>query len=288
MKKALLGLGLLLMSCASTAFDPDKLPQEVVKLKVAGMTELDGKSAEEIHTLRDQALRAEPKLLRALPPNYKAAKSTMLSGVESGRPWVGAAGWACSDKASFDTHYADGETIDSVVIANPWMLVGLKSARVCVAWSPDMDVFWPSEIVPARLSVDGKSRHVTCFYQWRGTPPSRMVLATEPDADIYMLNTANANDFGLKYCRVVQNRSQNVRVKVFDRAMDCRMTYGPIAVDGHPDVQVNGLSFPATAYVGIKIDTLPVKLYLELHKNPPTDAQSKPTITEEIIIGKPT
>lgn len=275
------------MSCASTAFDPDKLPKQVVTVKVSGLTELDKKSAEDVFAMRDQAIRAEPKLLRALPPNYKAASSVMLSRLESGLPWVGTAGWGCSDKDSFAAHYADGLSIESAIIANPWMLVGLKSASVCVAKSPDMEPFCDSEILPAGLSVDGNSRHITCHYQWKGCPPSRAVLATDPDVDIYMLNTANAYDFGLKYCRVVEAKSQNVRVKTFGRAMDCKMTYAGTAIQGHSDVKVNGLTFPPSAYVGIKIDTFPAKLHLELHRNPPVEATARPVITEEIVIAQP-
>ncbi len=275
------------MGCASPSLEVDQFPKETVKLKVTGLQELDGKSSADIFALRDQAIAAEPKLRKVIPEKYKAASSPMLAGIGSGLPWFGAAGWACSSKESYPKHFADGESIESVPLANPWLLVALKSARASMAWSPDMAQFWPSEMVPSELKVDGSARKVICKYTWKGAPPSRALLAAEPDADIFVLNTVNAYDFGFNYCRVVQAQSQGVRVAAFDRAMDCRMAYKAGTVPDHPDLKVNCLTLTSSTLVPVKIDTFPIKLVMQLYRDAPVDASAQPVMTEEISLAKP-
>lgn len=289
-QRSLLLLGLWLPACSSTPpFSAGSFPKEGVQLKVNGPVDLDGKPVSDVHKLRDEAIKAEPLLKGLVPSGYKAASSVLLSSVDDGLPWLGLEGWACSTPENFATNFSDGDSIASVVIGNPFVLVSLKSAFVEMAcykvWDDQAKEFAMSELVPSEVSLDGPARKVLCKYQWHGIPPTRIHMAQEPERPEYLLNTANAKDLGLNFCKVVGARSEGVTVSEMDKLRETNQRYNGTHLQGHNKVKVNDQIIATAAFTTVRFDRLPVKLTVELYRESPSDPQAAPDVTEEILVA---
>lgn len=289
MRRLLFLTSLLMMGCSHPPFS--KFPKQPVALKVQPMVELDGLSAEEVFKLRDQAISAEPALRSLFPSDYKAASSGMLSGIESGRSWEGLEGWAKATDDNFASQFHAGPSLASAFLANPFLLVGLRSDRFCIGIPGNQEEAWSSEWLPKEINVAGPERKILCRYQWHPHCPSSLLMQGLPNQPLLFLETSNASDFGFVTFRVAKDKCQGVEIKEENPAaagvMLCRQFYRATKLQrSRSAADVNGLTIGKGAFVRVTPKSFPMKIVLYLYRGTPTSEKVEPDVIEEIVVEK--
>jgi len=270
---------ILLTGCAAT-MPFESFPSEVVKLKVNGLVELDDKSPAEIRKIRDQAIAAEPKVRPLITSKYECA---LLASIDPDKPWIGLGGWSNPDLGNYEKNYMDGPSLASVDIGNPFLLASLKSIGRQIPQPPGAwEKAATSEVVPEEITVDGPGQKIVCKYRWQGASPTAIFRAMQPGKECMVLDTANAGDLGLPYCKVVKTEGAQAPNQVV--STNLKYKGGPL--QNHPKLKVNDLFIHKDSWIPIKVDKIPFKIVVNFYLFKPTSDTTHPDVVEEITVDR--
>ncbi len=253
-------------------------------LKVEPLSELDGSTLAELALLRSQALSREGRLHKLLPKPYKFEERGPWASIEAGASWNGVEGHFQGKAANQVQTFADGVSLDSVVLLNPFLLAALSPHFGVLGGKESYQQAWTDSQIPESLSFDGPARCLKARYVHQG--PQLDYLNT--DGAVYNLNLINARDLGFAAFAVVKKDTtgfsgiENLAGHTFhfDQVYPLGQRYGTDAVPGS-QARLTNLFYDSEVVV---LDRLPATLKLAFWLDPKAQWVDPPDFFEEITV----
>lgn len=285
MKKTLVVSLLLLAGCAAQPWTPKTIPEERIDLKVEPLSELDGKTTKELADLRSQALARENRLGKLVPSPYKFEERSVWEKIESGASWNGTEGHFQGTRENQAQTFANGESLDSVVVANPFLLAALSPHFALLQGRDSFQQDWSDSQLPESLVFEGKAHCIIASYIHHGA----LLDYRNMEGAVYNLNLINAQDLGLQAFAVVKKDTQGFsgidnlagHSFQFDHVYPLSQRYGTDSVPNSQNKLTN-LFYDSEVVV---LDKLPATLKLAFWLDPKAQMVDQPDFFEEIKVS---
>lgn len=263
--------------------DQSLLQEEFQDIPIAAMADFNGKSKEEILTLREEQVKP---LAKSLLLKQYSASPQVFGQIVSGKPWWGIAG--C-------TIYGSGEKSDlgpseeSRFILNPYLLVGIsswsneiwdKEALDQSIWSkPDFPFCWTA----SRLRIYPESRTLETTYEVslynNALREYDSYRSDEDPVDRFDLVAYNARDLGFNYLFVPEDRCLNIELPTPEEKPIQIVQYIHCGgSSGYPGGS-NNMSPLQKEIHGYTLKELPAKLEVKLWRQKPKSIEKKSDLT---------
>lgn len=274
----------LVAGCAPRPWSPQSYPAETLDLRVLPMAELDGGTHADRGALREQALAREPRLKGVIPAHYDGSSRSLWSSVEDKALWNGSVGVFQGTAETQAQTVADGPSLDSVFLLNPFVLGGLTPHFSCFGEKPEGQADWDASQTPKSVTFDGKGRKLVVAYEHRGLLPEY----TGQDGAVYHLNLTNAADLGFNAFAVVSPETQGFRgidnlaghSFHFDQVYPLSQVY---RTDGVPNssARLANLQYDSEVVV---LEQLPARLTLSFWRDGAARLSDSPDFQEQLTV----
>jgi hypothetical protein len=177
------------------------LPPDKLTLAVEPLRDLSGKTLQELGQLRVDSLTKEKGLKALVPPSYSLKDSPCWNQLQDGVSWEGVEGTFGGTAATQGQVFAQGASLESSVLLNPWILAQLRSHYGVFGVKAASSAEWGESETPREAIFDGPARTVRVSYLHKGRMPEYYLK----EGAVYNLNLINARDLGFQSFAVLSS-----------------------------------------------------------------------------------
>lgn len=239
------------------------------------LEDYDFKSKADIYELRRRRVNEHPAIAGA---GYKPSEA-IFGEIVDGKPWWGIDGLIFQGPGA---HSIDGMSRESVVLGNPFLLVGVgePTGHIVPGWSgpPAESVFpTPLELTYAADMKSAKATYLVSNYLgYLDTIRSGLLPAHPVHLKVY-----NARDFGFEFVHLDAGRSRNVQAgRTTGRAVRIKQYIHMGGSCGHPD-GCNNMS-PSQKELDVNVWTTPATVVMKFWRKEPMAVSEEADLTFEL------
>lgn len=290
MKKAIF-FTLFLAGCAKEPAKPWSeavMPKAAVKLQIHPMQDLSGKSTDEIVAMRRKQLEAFSSLKPMIPQECLTGSRQIFQNVKPGEKWLGLDGVAFAEESNFKVRFAEGVSVDSLEILNPYLLTAVEYDTWAQGIAHDVSAMATvkDEIIPDLAEFDGAARTLKLHYTIHGSSPANRYCGGGPENESFplLLNHLNAKDLGFGALSisskglvgVALDAKKDGGLKTPDKAVICDDRYEFWQLPNFEGVQVNTHYRRSLSYTNFRVHQYPAKMGVNLYLSPNAKGDEPP------------